>query len=156
MSLKLGEKLEAPSFSLTENKNIHSFNDFLGKVLVLYFYPKDSTPGCTLEAWGFRDHLAEFSAANAVILGVSKDSSASHEKFRAKHSLPFDLIVDSEAALCNYFGVLKQKSMFGRKYLGIERSTFVINAEGVLVQEWRKVSVTGHVKSVLEFVQGVS
>lgn len=152
--LKVGEKVPADvKFTLTEAAGEHCFGDYLGKILVLYFYPKDATSGCTLEAQGFRDHMQDFTKANAVILGVSRDSIKSHQKFRAKECLPFELVADDQGQLCGLFDVIKEKSMYGKKYLGIERSTFVINSEGVLVKEWRKVSVPQHVEQVLAFVK---
>ena len=153
--IQIGDAVPNVEFALTEVQDFQSFKTFLGKTIVLYFYPKDNTSGCTLEAQGFRDHLQDFTAANAVILGVSKDSLKSHQKFRAQHCLPFELIIDNEGKLCELFDVIKEKSMYGKKYMGIERSTFVISTEGVLLKEWRKVSVTGHVAEVLTFVKGL-
>ena len=127
--------------------------DYLGKKLVLYFYPKDMTPGCTTEALQFRDLYAEFEQAGAVIFGVSRDNLASHDKFRTQLELPFDLIADTEEKLCHMFGVVKNKIMYGKKVKGIERSTFLVDAEGVLRQEWRGVKVAGHVQEVLEAVR---
>ncbi|MCX7123592.1 MAG: peroxiredoxin [Gammaproteobacteria bacterium] len=147
--LKIGDPIPTISFKTTSGQT-HTFSDFAGQTVILYFYPKDDTPGCTIEAKGFRDHLAEFQAKNAIIFGVSKDTEASHHKFREKYCLPFDLIIDSETILCQHFGVLKDKSLFGKKYKGIERSTFIINPAGQLAKEWRKVNVLGHVKKVLE------
>ena len=147
--LKIGDQVPALSFKTTDG-HTHTFSDFAGQTIILYFYPKDDTPGCTIEAKGFRDHLADFKAKNAIILGVSKDSAEKHQHFREKYCLPFDLIIDTETVLCQCFDVLKEKSMFGKKYKGIERSTFIINPEGKLVKEWRKVSVLGHVKKVLD------
>ncbi|WP_303783927.1 peroxiredoxin [Azovibrio restrictus] len=124
-----------------------------GRIVVLYFYPKDSTPGCTTEATEFRDLHADFIAANAVVLGVSRDSLKSHENFRAKQELPFDLLSDSEETLCRQFDVIKMKKMYGKEVRGIERSTFVIDATGVLRREWRGVKVPGHAREVLDFVK---
>jgi len=126
-----------------------------GKNVVIYFYPKDNTPGCTTEGQDFRDHHAEFEAANTVVFGVSRDSLRVHTNFKAKHEFPFELISDPEEALCKHFDVIKLKKNYGREYMGIERSTFLINAEGVLVQEWRKVKVKGHVAEVLEAAQAL-
>jgi peroxiredoxin Q/BCP len=128
-------------------------DDFKGKLLVLYFYPKDNTPGCTREGQDFRDAYADFQAAGAEIVGVSKDSVRKHENFCAKQNFPFDLISDGDGELCEQFDVIKEKSMYGKKYLGIERSTFLIDGDGVLLQEWRKVKVPGHVDEVLEAVR---
>lgn len=145
---------EAPDFSLpTDGSGEISLADLKGKNVVLYFYPKDDTPGCTTEAKDFRDSLAEFEAANTVILGVSKDSVARHDKFKNKYELNFPLVSDEECKLCEAYGVWKEKSMYGKKYMGIERSTFLIDKEGVVRQEWRKVSVTKHAEKVLEEVQ---
>jgi peroxiredoxin Q/BCP len=147
--IKLNESIPQVSFGMTDGKT-HTFSDFQGKKLILYFYPKDNTSGCTLEAQGFRDFLPEFSKKNALVLGISKDSLKSHESFREKHCLPFDLIMDTdESGLCELFGVWKEKSMYGKKYWGIERSTFLIDESGNLIKEWRKVSVPGHVEEVL-------
>lgn len=121
-----------------------------GKNLVIYFYPRDNTTGCTAQGEGFRDLAPAFKKANTAILGVSTDSIASHEKFKAKYQFPFELLSDPEQALCQLFGVIKEKSMYGRKFIGVERSTFLIDASGVLRQEWRKVKVPGHVAAVLE------
>lgn len=126
-----------------------------GKNVVIYFYPKDNTPGCTKEGEGFRDNYEAFQAANTEILGVSRDSVKSHDNFIAKFNFPFKLLSDKEETLCGLFDVIKEKNMYGKKVMGIERSTFVIDAEGKLVQEWRKVRVPGHVDQVLAFVQGL-
>ncbi|WP_332848220.1 peroxiredoxin [Massilia sp. S19_KUP03_FR1] len=120
---------------------------------VLYFYPKDNTPGCTTESLAFRDAHDAFTSANTTIVGVSRDSMRSHEGFKAKLGLPFDLISDPEEALCLQFGVMKNKMMYGKQVRGIERSTFIIDADGKIVKEWRGVKVPDHVKEVLEFVQ---
>ena len=133
-------------------------NDFnlaaqAGKVVVVYFYPKDSTPGCTTEAQQFRDLYPEFVAVNAVILGISRDSLKSHENFKAKLALPFELGADTEEAVCNLFGVMKMKNMYGKQVRGVERSTFVIDRDGVLRREWRGVKVPGHAQEVLDFVK---
>jgi len=124
-----------------------------GKRVVLYFYPKDSTPGCTTEAQDFRDLQATFERQNTVILGASRDSIASHEKFRSKERIPFDLLSDPEEALCKQFDVIREKTLYGRKFMGIERSTFLIDEGGKLRQEWRKVKVKGHAQEVLESVK---
>jgi thioredoxin-dependent peroxiredoxin len=126
-----------------------------GKTVVLYFYPKDSTPGCTTQAQGFRDLQAEFIAAGAVVVGVSRDSLKSHENFKLKQSLNFELLSDSEEVLCQQFDVIKQKKMYGKDVRGIERSTFLIDPNGVLRQEWRKVKVDGHVPEVLAAVKAL-
>ena len=126
---------------------------FAGRTVVLYFYPKDHTPGCTTEAMQFRDRHKDFVKAGAVVFGVSRDNMASHEKFRQNLELPFDLIADTEEKLCHMFGVVKNKIMYGKKVKGIERSTFLIDAGGVLRAEWRGIKVTGHVDDVLKAVK---
>ena len=135
--------------TITDNQTI-KLSDYSGENVVLYFYPKDNTPGCTLEAQDFRDHYKKFQTLNTVIFGVSRDSVKSHDGFKCKQALPFDLISDSDETLCQLFDVLKLKNMYGKEVIGIERSTFLINAEGVLVHEWRKVKVDGHCLEVLE------
>jgi peroxiredoxin Q/BCP len=126
---------------------------FLGKIVVLYFYPKDHTPGCTTEAMQFRDRHKDFIKAGAMVFGVSRDNMVSHEKFRQNLELPFDLIADTEEKLCHMFGVVKNKIMYGKKVKGIERSTFLIDAKGVLRAEWRGIKVAGHVDEVLKAVK---
>ena len=123
--------------------------DAAGKNLVVYFYPKDNTSGCTKEGEAFRDLYAKFRKAGTEIVGVSPDSVASHDKFIAKYDFPFALLADEEKAVCQLFGVWKEKSMYGRKYMGVERSTFLLDAKGVLRREWRKVKVPGHAEEVL-------
>ena len=130
-----------------------SLSECTGHPLVIYFYPKDSTPGCTTEAQQFRDLTPEFGKAQAIIVGVSRDSIKSHENFKAKQELPFDLLSDTEELLCAQFSVIKMKSMYGKQVRGIERSTFVIDGKGVLQREWRGVKVPGHVQEVLDFVR---
>ena len=120
---------------------------------MLYFYPKDNTPGCTTESQNFRDALPEFQAAGAQIIGVSRDSLSSHERFIDKQALTFPLLADTEERLCELFGVMKMKNMYGKQVRGIERSTFLIDAQGVLIQEWRGIKVPGHVQAVLQAVQ---
>lgn len=124
-----------------------------GQPVVLYFYPKDSTPGCTLESRDFRDQLPAFARANAVVLGVSRDWLSSHERFKGAECLPFDLLSDENEALCRQYDVLKEKNLYGRKAMGIERSTFLIDGDGVLRREWRKVKVEGHVAEVLRALE---
>ena len=136
----------------TGGKNIR-LKDLRGKNVVLYFYPKDNTPGCTLEGQDFRDLHDKFKRQKTVILGVSKDSIASHERFRDKQSFPFDLLSDPDEKLCKKFDVIKEKSMYGKKYLGVERSTFLIDSAGKLKREWRKVKVKGHAQEVLDAVK---
>ncbi len=127
--------------------------DFQGRIVVLYFYPKDNTPGCTNESRDFAASLDAFQEAGAVILGVSRDSVKSHENFRTKQELTFDLLSDGDETLCNAFDVIKMKNMYGKQVRGIERSTFLIDADGVLRKEWRKVKVPGHVDEVLAAVR---
>lgn len=126
---------------------------FKGRAIVLYFYPKDNTPGCTTEAMQFRDQHAEFVKAGSVVFGVSRDNMASHDKFKQNLELPFELIADTEEKLCHMFGVVKNKIMYGKKVKGIERSTFLIDATGVLRAEWRGIKVAGHVDEVLQAVR---
>lgn len=132
---------------------IFSLAECRGHPLVIYFYPKDSTPGCTSEAQQFRDLYPEFSKAGAIVTGVSRDSIKSHENFRSKQDLPFDLLSDAEELLCAQFAVIKQKMLYGKQVRGIERSTFVIDGKGVLRREWRGVTVPGHAQEVLDFVK---
>ena len=132
------------------NELIIKLSDYKGQNIVIYFYPKDNTPGCTKEGEDFRDYFADFKKNNTIIIGVSRDSVASHDKFTCKYNFPFKLISDEDEKVCKLFDVIKEKNMYGRKYMGIERSTFLINHEGTLVNEWRKVRVKGHVEKVLE------
>ena len=126
-----------------------------GKQVVIYFYPKDSTPGCTTEGQGFRDQHAAFQAANTEVFGVSRDSVKSHENFKAKQAFPFDLISDKDEAVCQLFDVIKLKKLYGKEYMGVDRSTFLIDKNGVLRQEWRGVKVPGHVDAVLAAAQAL-
>lgn len=146
-----------PDFSAkaTGDKTI-TLSDYRGSYVVLYFYPKDSTPGCTQEGQDFRDNIEKFKVLNAVILGVSRDSLKSHENFKCKQEFPFDLLSDSDEALCQLFDVIKMKNMYGKQVQGIERSTFLIDPQGVLVHEWRKVSVKGHCEQVMLALKDVS
>ena len=128
-------------------------SDQQGKIVVLYFYPKDSTPGCTTEAQQFRDLYPEFAQAGGVIAGVSRDSLRSHDNFRAKQELPFELLSDTEEVLCEQFGVIKDKKLYGKPVRGIERSTFVIDRTGTLRREWRGIKAEGHAQEVLNFVR---
>jgi len=132
-----------------------SLSALKGCNIVIYFYPKDSTPGCTTEGQDFRNMHDEFKALDTVIFGVSRDKIRSHENFKAKQEFPFELITDPEESLCQLFDVIKEKNMYGKKHMGIERSTFLIDKEGVLRQEWRKVKVKGHVEEVLEAVKAL-
>ena len=130
-----------------------SFSETRGKTLILYFYPKDSTPGCTTEAQQFRDLYPDFVKANCVVAAVSRDSIRSHESFKAKQKLPFDLLADTEEQLCGQFSVIREKKLYGKLVRGIERSTFVIDTNGVLRREWRGIKVPGHAQEVLDFVK---
>ncbi|RRJ84183.1 peroxiredoxin [Aestuariirhabdus litorea] len=140
-----------PDFSApATGEQVISLSAFKGSQVVLYFYPKDNTPGCTTEGQAFRDLYEQFRGANTHILGVSRDSLRTHENFKAKQAFPFELIADSDEALCTLFDVIKMKNMYGKQVRGIERSTFLIDQEGVLQREWRKVKVKGHVEEVLQ------
>ena len=152
--VKIGKKVANFSLPATGDKTL-SLKDFEGSNLVLYFYPKDSTPGCTLEGQAFRDHHAQFSKAGTVILGVSRDSVKSHENFRAKQDFPFDLLSDGDETLCRQFDVIQEKNMYGRKVMGVVRSTFLIDGKGILRHEWRNVRVKGHVEEVLQAAQSL-
>lgn len=144
----------APDFSLPATGNPDfSLSSLKGSKVVLYFYPKDSTPGCTTESQNFRDLHDEFVAAGAVVLGISRDSIKSHDNFRAKQALPFALVSDPDETACTLFGVMKMKNMYGKQVRGIERSTFVIDADGVLRHEWRGVKVPGHAQEVLDYIK---
>ena len=147
--VSVGKRVDNFTLPATGNQNL-SLNDFKGRSLIIYFYPKDNTSGCTRESQDFRDLYPQFTAAGADILGVSRDSVKMHENFRAKHEFPFHLLSDSEELLCKQFDVIHEKKLYGRTYMGIVRSTFFIDAEGVLQQEWRKVRVPGHAQAVLD------
>ena len=138
----------------TRGKTIH-LKELRGQNVVIYFYPKDSTPGCTLEGQDFRDLHAKFRRQKTIILGVSRDSLASHEKFREKQQFPFDLISDPDEAICRHFDVIHEKTLYGRKFMGIVRSTFLIDASGKLRREWRKVKVKGHADEVFDAVKAL-
>jgi thioredoxin-dependent peroxiredoxin len=144
----VGKKIGAFSVVTTKSPKLSS-KELLGAPYVLYFYPKDDTPGCTIEGKDFRDQYAEFGRRGVRVIGVSRDSLASHAKFQAKYELPFELVSDSDEKLCQQFDVIKDKNMYGKKVRGIERSTFLVDSDGVLRKEWRKVKVDGHVAAVL-------
>ena len=149
MSISEGDK--APTFTLeADGESIINLKNFRGKTVVLYFYPKDSTPGCTIEACDFRDHIQAFTKRNITIIGVSKDSIKRHDNFKAKYELPFTLVSDNDNKVCEMYGTWVEKSMYGKKYMGIERSTFLIGPEGIILKVWRKVKVPGHVENVLK------
>ena len=151
--IKVGNK--APAFSAQGTGGDWSTRDGLGHAVVLYFYPRDDTPGCTQEGASFTSHFAAFQQAKALIFGISADTLAAHEKFKKKLEFPFELLSDPEQKICKLYDVIQEKSMYGKKYLGIERSTFLIDPHGVLRQEWRKVKVTGHAEAVLAAVQAL-
>lgn len=151
MQIAVGQPI--PSFTAASTQGEISLESLKGQKTVLYFYPKDNTPGCTTQAQGFRDHHEEFTAAGARIIGVSRDSLKSHENFSAKQALPFALISDPDETLCELFGVMKMKNMYGKQVRGIERSTFLIDADGTLLREWRGLRVPGHVDAVLQAVR---
>ncbi len=152
--IAVGKKIPSFKVAATGDQTI-SLADLKGSNVVLYFYPKDSTPGCTIEGQNFRDSIRKFRARNTKIFGISRDPLKSHEKFKTTECFPFDLLSDEDEKLCMLFDVIKEKNMYGKKVMGIERSTFLIDAEGVLRQEWRKVSVEGHVDAVLEAVKAL-
>ena len=146
--------MKAKNFSLpASNGNVVSLEDFKGKNIIVYFYPKDNTPGCTTEACSFRDSFEEFQSSETIILGISKDSIKKHNGFIEKHNLPFLLLSDEDGKVCEDYGVWQLKKMMGKEYMGIVRSTFLIDKDGNLVKEWRAVKVNGHIEEVLEFVK---
>ena len=154
MSVTEGDK--APSFDLpTDGDGRIKLSALKGKPVVLYFYPKDDTSGCTKEACAFRDLMPDFSKIDAQVIGVSKDSVAKHDKFKAKYDLNFPLASDEDGKVCEAYGVWVEKSMYGRKYMGIERATFLIDAKGKVAKAWRKVKVPGHADQVLEALQAL-
>lgn len=154
MSITIGQAIPDFSSQATSNQQVQ-LSALKGSQVVLYFYPKDSTPGCTTEGQNFRDLYADFQAANTLIFGVSRDSLKAHENFRSKQAFPFELISDKEETLCQLFDVIKPKKLYGREYLGIERSTFLIDSYGVLQQEWRGLKVPGHAAEVLQAAQAL-
>jgi len=147
--ITIGKKIKNFSLPATGDKTI-SLKDLAGKKVVLYFYPKDSTPGCTTEGQNFRDAKAKFTRQNTIILGVSRDSIKRHENFKAKQKFNFDLLSDEDETLCKQFDVIKLKKLYGREYMGVDRSTFLIDEKGILLEEWRGVKVKEHVEQVLE------
>lgn len=149
MSLKAGDR--APDFTLpADDGGTLSLKDLAGRKIVLYFYPKDDTSGCTAEACSFRDLSPGFAEADTVVIGVSRDGVSSHDRFKSKYGLPFALLSDADATVCEAYGVWVEKSMYGRKYMGIERATFLIGRDGVIRHVWRKVKVPGHAEAVLD------
>ena len=147
--VSVGKRVKNFTLPATGNQDI-SLNDFTGRSLIIYFYPKDNTPGCTREGQDFRDLYPQFVDAGADILGVSRDSVRTHDNFKKKHDFPFELLSDGEELLCKLFDVIHEKKLYGRTYMGIERSTFLIDPDGVLQQEWRKLRVPGHAQDVLD------
>lgn len=145
-----------PNFTLMGSDKIeHSLDEFRGKKVILYFYPRDNTPGCSTEACDFRDNLQTLLDMNAIVLGVSRDSLKSHDRFIEKFNLPFILLSDEEEKLCNLFNVIKEKNMYGKKVMGIERSTFIIDENGILVKEYRKVKVKEHVTAIVDDLKNI-
>jgi peroxiredoxin Q/BCP len=151
--IETGKK--APLFTLTGTGGDWSLKDAVGRPVVMYFYPRDNTPGCTQEGEDFSSHFADYKKAKTLIFGISADSVESHEKFKKKMGFPFDLLSDPDNTVCKLYDVIQEKSMYGRKYMGIERSTFLIDTKGVLRQEWRKVKVRGHAEAVLAAVKAL-
>ena len=152
--LKIGSKVQ--NFSLGGTSNLQfNLNDFAGKNIIIYFYPKDSTPGWTNEGIDFKDLYESFINLNTEIFGISRDSRKSHENFKAKYNFPFELLSDPDEVACQLFDVIKMKNMYGKQVRGIERSTFIINVQGELIQEWRGVKVNGHVVEVLDFIKNI-
>ena len=153
-TVAVGKRVSDFELPATGGKNI-SLSELMGKNVVLYFYPKDNTPGCTLEGQDFRDNHAKFKRQNTVVFGVSRDSVKSHEGFKVKQKFPFDLLSDEDETVCKLFDVIKPKNMYGKEVIGIERSTFLIDDKGVLRKEWRKVKVEGHVEDVLNAIKAL-
>lgn len=152
MSVTLGQPV--PDFTAQATSSTFvQLSELKGHKVVLFFYPKDNTPGCTSEGQAFRDLFQQFQASDTLVFGVSKDSMKVHENFRAKHEFPFELISDTDETLCKLFEVIKLKQMYGKEYMGIERSTFLIDSDGILQHEWRKVRIKGHVEDVLQAAQ---
>ena len=155
MAVAVDQAVEDFSAQATTGETV-SLSSLKGKQVVLYFYPKDSTPGCTTQGQGFRDLHEQFKAANTEVFGISRDGMKSHENFKAKQGFTFELISDKEEALCQLFDVIKLKKLYGKEYLGVDRSTFLIDAQGVLRKEWRGVKVPGHVVAVLEAARSLN
>ncbi|MBV1910388.1 MAG: peroxiredoxin [Kangiellaceae bacterium] len=152
--MKLGDKIPSLEVEATSDQKI-TLSEIKNKNIVVYFYPKDSTSDCTTEGQNFRDLIHEFSALDTVIFGVSRDSIKSHERFKERQEFPFELVSDPDEALCKAFDVIKLKKLYGKEYMGIERSTFLFNKKGILIEEWRKIRVKGHVELVLEAVNSI-
>ncbi|WP_419535532.1 peroxiredoxin [Endozoicomonas sp.] len=154
MSVTLGQPVPDFTAQATSDTMV-KLSELKGRKVVLFFYPKDNTPGCTSEGQAFRDLYEQFQDSDTLVFGVSKDGMKAHENFRAKHDFPFELISDKDETLCKLFDVIKLKQMYGKEYMGIERSTFLIDSNGVLQHEWRKVRIKGHVEDVLQAAQMV-
>ncbi|MDP7537284.1 MAG: peroxiredoxin [Methylococcales bacterium] len=153
-TVTLGQKV--PDFeSNATNNTIIKLSDLRGKKVILYFYPKDNTPGCTTEGQDFRNHIAEFTALNTTIFGISRDTLRTHKNFKTKHQFPFELLSDSDESLCTLFDVIKMKNMYGKQVRGIERSTFLIDENGILIEAWRKIRVKEHVATVLTHLKAL-
>ena len=150
--IKIGEKVKNFTAESTDKVDFN-LNDHLKGNIILFFYPKDNTPGCTQEGIDFSEHLRKFRNKNSQVFGISRDSLKSHNIFKEKFKFKFDLISDPDEKICNMFDVIKEKNMYGKKYMGVERSTFIINEKGILIKEWRKVKVNGHAIEVLEFLK---
>jgi peroxiredoxin Q/BCP len=151
----MSELTQLPTFTAQATSGITvNSGELSGKNVVIYFYPKDNTPGCTTEGLDFKHAAADFSALNTLIFGVSKDSLRTHENFRKKHEFPFELITDPDESVCRLFDVIQMKKLYGKEYLGIERSTFLFDVQGKLIKSWRKVKVDGHVEEVLATLRG--
>jgi len=149
MALKIGDK--APDFSLISDQNkLVSLKDLRGKKIVLYFYPKDNTPGCTREACDFRDAICDFQSEQIEIIGISKDHPEKHQQFKQKFNLPFTLLADTQGTTCEAYGIFKKKSLFGKSFLGIQRTTFLIDEQGIIQAIWPNVKVTGHIEKILK------
>ncbi|MFQ3368651.1 MAG: peroxiredoxin Q/BCP [Methylophilaceae bacterium] len=147
-------KNKVPDFKLEGTNNLSfTLSNFIGKYIIIYFYPKDSTPGCTNEGIDFKDNINKFKKLNVEVFGVSRDTIKSHENFKSKYNFPFELLSDPEEIACNLFGVIKMKNMYGKKVRGIERSTFLLSPEGKLINEWRGVKVNGHIEEILEVLK---
>jgi peroxiredoxin Q/BCP len=149
--LSIGNTLPDFESACTGNKNF-KLSDYRGSYVIIYFYPKDSTPGCTLEGQAFRDNIEKFTTLNTVLFGISRDTLRAHENFKSKHAFPFDLLSDEDETICELFDVIKMKNMYGKQVRGIERSTFLIDPQGILINEWRKVKVKNHIEEVLEYL----
>ncbi len=154
-TIQVGKKVPAFKAEATNEQKVQ-LSQLKGKKVILYFYPKDNTPGCTVEGEAFRDHYKNFKKLGTEVFGISRDSLTSHEKFKEKFHFPFELISDADEELCQLFDVIKEKNMYGKKVMGIERSTFIIDETGKLLKEWRKVKVEGHVEEVLKTIKAYS